>query len=382
MKARILTLCFVLLAIQRASPARALQQASSPSDDVVRQRFSVFKNGDFLIVPVHIGDHDYSFVVDTGAALTIFSERTPVGDLLRVSSIRTPEDRSELRLHECPEARLGDLPLDLPFVGQFPLQNLEEGSGRSVDGVLGMDFLGRHIVHIDLAQGELSLLRSVPPNAGSAVPIVWTDETRPPAIRGAFEEGREYSFTIDTGFSSPHSGLLESRHCRDLRDVGVLSPMGSSLGADVIGRSTRTLYRGKRIVVAGHEVPSLILSESRNSNVLGLGFWSRFSLTLDFPNRTAYVRRGPNFDRPDRWNGSGMHLSRRGDRIYVSSIDAGGNAEKAGIRADDVVIRVAGVAASPATFAQCRSALCDDGSVEIVLLRDGSEHKIMLRLRL
>ena len=47
------------------------------------------------------------------------------------------------------------------------------------------------------------------------------------------------------------------------------------------------------------------------ANVLGLGFWSRFTVTLDFPARKAYLANATRYGWPDLWNASGLRLRPR-----------------------------------------------------------------------
>jgi S1-C subfamily serine protease len=77
-----------------------------------------------------------------------------------------------------------------------------------------------------------------------------------------------------------------------------------------------------------------------DTDLLGLGFWSRHIVTFDFPNRVIYLRQGARFKEPDRYDLSGLHLLRINGATVVHSVDDGSPAANAGIRAKDVIVKI------------------------------------------
>lgn len=55
--------------------ASAIAQEKGPSfsitSDLILDRFSIVKNGDFLLVPVRLAGKDHLYAVDTGATNTV-----------------------------------------------------------------------------------------------------------------------------------------------------------------------------------------------------------------------------------------------------------------------------------------------------------------------
>ncbi len=68
-------------------------------------------------------------------------------------------------------------------------------------GILGLDFLARHVVHIDFDRGELLFLKSVPEGAGDRVLMHENAEGRM-EVSGFLTGGELARFVIDTGLSS------------------------------------------------------------------------------------------------------------------------------------------------------------------------------------
>ncbi|HWE35471.1 MAG TPA: retropepsin-like aspartic protease, partial [Isosphaeraceae bacterium] len=164
----------MLLVLAALAPA-ALACAEEPRTEIPRElvleRFRVAKGGDLLLVPVRFAGRDRLFVVDTGNTLTTFDESLPLGVPRTVVESITPQGRVPVRIYDSPSAEVGRLPLQVPYVIGADLGWMREISGYRIDGVLGMDFLRRFVVHIDFDRGELLLLKAVPRDAGEAIAL-------------------------------------------------------------------------------------------------------------------------------------------------------------------------------------------------------------------
>ena len=150
------------------------------SSSLILARFALTNNGNALLATVKVAEKDYSFVVDTGSTGTVFDASTRLG--LPVGSVTGAgaEGKVEFKLFQPPDAKVGRIPLALvDAVCATDLKPLREVSGQDIRGILGMDFLGRHVVHIDMEKGELLLLESAPKRAGVELPISWKPGSLP-----------------------------------------------------------------------------------------------------------------------------------------------------------------------------------------------------------
>ena len=80
-------------------------------------------------------------------------------------------------------------------------------------------------------------------------------------------------------------------------------------------------------------------------NILGLGYLSRYRVTIDFPNRKLYLAKGRRFDDYDRGHTTGLHLLYKARGILIESLDEEGPAY-AGVRANDILVELCGRPAS------------------------------------
>src|SRR2546428_669450 len=137
----------VLILVSVLASARSAQgEGPTPEipSNLVLERFAVSKHGDALLVPVRVAEKDYLFVVDTGATGTVFDTSFPLGQPVDVVTAEGSEGKVEIMLYHPPEARLGRTSLGpLDAVAGMDLNSIRQVWGHPIQGILGMDFLGR-----------------------------------------------------------------------------------------------------------------------------------------------------------------------------------------------------------------------------------------------
>ena len=121
------------------------------------------RDGDALLVPVRLNGKDRWFMIDTGAYSTALVDvSVPLGKSRESVSFRTAGGMTKAGVYDMPDATVGGLPLGVVTVLGADLKSIREVFGLPVEGLIGMDFLSRHIVHIDFDRGKLLLLKAVP----------------------------------------------------------------------------------------------------------------------------------------------------------------------------------------------------------------------------
>ncbi len=357
------------LALLATSPALAADGRPPAIDPAsVLARFPVARGGDGLIIPVRIGGRDRPFLVDTGSSNTVLDQADPPGRPDHFETARTSRGSVKFPVYRAPEATVGGIALEVPFVGGLDLQQIRLISGRPIEGILGLDFLGRHVLHLDCDRGELLLLKAAPADAGEALPMTWEDGEEP-TVDLWLASDRKIPFLIDTGAIGTESGSVEVMEMRGLVKSGAFREVGSALNESASGTSRSRIYRGDRAWIGGFAVDRPIFDESPGGSKLGLNFWSRFVTTLDFPRRRVWLRRGGSYDHPDRHPLSGLHLIQQGSEVVVHSIDPDSPAAKAGIHPHDAVLSLGDRPAIPAELFHLRKALGEPGPASILVRR-------------
>jgi hypothetical protein len=367
-----------LLAFARIAPC----EESSPRipSDLILERFAVSKNGDPLLVPVTVAQKKYLFVVDTGATITVFDTSIHLGQQLPSRTVDGADGKAEIKMYQSPEARVGGTLLGpLEAVGGMDFNHMREVSGLHFYGLLGMDFLSRYVVHIDIEKGELLILKSAPKNAGVEVPVSLVPGY-PPFVGAEFGAEERIRFLVDTGHFGFDSGDLGIFETRSLLKKGHLKKSGESVGESISGARNCSHYQAGALRVGDFTVRSPIFSESfgPQPNNLGLRFWSRFVATFDFPERKLYLRKSGYFDRPERVNRTGLSLCRKGNETELSAVDSDSPAARAGLKKGDVLVELNGMNAAEVGLLALYSILCDDDKLTCVVRRDSQERRMSI----
>jgi hypothetical protein len=348
--------------------------------DLVLERFAVANNGDVLLIPVRIANKDHLVVVDTGTTNTLFDTSLPLGQPVGSVMADGAQKTTELTLYNPPAATAGKLPMHLfePVAG-MDMKSFRQISGHPVEGILGMDFLGNHVVQMDIAKGELVFLKSAPKNAGEELPISW-EPGDVPYITGQIPPEVPFRFVVDTGMGGLDSGDLGVFKTRSLTRKGKLKEIGKTLMETISGTNSRLTFQGTELKVGTFAVQSPIFSESHgvSPDVLGRGFWSRFAVTFDFPKRKVYLRKSAGYGRPDRWNSTGLHLWKKTNLIEVHSVDPDSPASRAGLMKGDVLIELEGMMADKTSLFALFEVLCKGGQMTCLVRRETQERRMIM----
>lgn len=339
-----------------ASPGEA-----AGDEKLVIECFKVVTDGGFLLVPVEIRGNRYRFILDTGCSHTCYDKS--FSELLRErvnsTKLRDPSDEViTVPIFRDPGGKLGKK-IALPRGSKcfcIDLKQTREWSGQNFHGILGISFLKNHILRIDFDRGEAVFLRSVGPNPGQRVPVIMM----PPPIdapvvmvKGGNPRSRIVMPSIvDTGWLGFGSGSVQRDGFEDLIKEGFLKLGSQHRSGSVYGRvwTARTGWSGS-IMLGGYRHEKLLFDEG-TANRLGLNYWSRYVVTFDFPHNALYLKKGRQFDRPDRLvlDKSGLSIVRSKGQWVINDLAEGSPAEQAGVKPQDVLLKVDGAETSSMSF--------------------------------
>lgn len=273
--------------------------------DLVLERFPIDCTAGLLLIPICVEGKDRSFVVDTGASITIFDSRLPLGRSSGSAKLKSPQGDAELTIHDAPHFSIGSLPFrpfdrDTLLVASRDLSPFRIATGLPLEGILGMDFLAQHVLHVDFDKNELMILTAVPKDAGDCFPLAFSTAGTP-TLECGLNLGKRICFALDTGWTG--YGSLSVPTARSLRAQKDLVIIGWTQSLTASGVRSVTRYQSGQLRLS----PSVVVerpefTQSENQDALGFGFLSHFVVTFDFPGRKLYLRKGMNYARP----GAGM----------------------------------------------------------------------------
>jgi hypothetical protein len=346
----------------------------------VLQEFDVLKDGDLLLVPVTLAGKEYLFGLDTGCSVSVYdaSLKHLLGKPRGAVVGATPNGDVKVALYDPPPASVGLLALRsaTPVVAA-DLSRLRRACGHAVYGLVGMDYLKEFIVRIDFDKGEVSFLREVGPSPGR--PIGLSRQGNDPFVDLPLPGlPAPVPFNVDTG--CVRYGGIRAEEFGQLIERKQLALAGVTRSVTLRGVAVRRKGRLGTLSLGGFTHRGLVFEESQYST-LGLDYWSRYTVTFDFPAWTAYLKKGASFGRPAREDRSGLLLGRTGKRTVVDAVEEDSPAAVAGIKVGDEIITVAGRRAEELRMFAIHKMLCaEEGKLAITILREGQERVVSLML--
>ncbi|MFO8013645.1 MAG: PDZ domain-containing protein [Phycisphaerae bacterium] len=346
-------------------------------------RFAFRPDALLIALPVTMDGEEHLFILDTAATWCVFDEslRHRLGDSVGSQVAGTADKPTRFNLYSPPNASLG--PIDLGEGGPvvcFDMTMIRYSTGLDVRGIVGMSVLRDYVVQIDPDHSEVRFLESdhgAYPEWGEAIPLKMRHGA--PFVPARLPPDSESEFLLDTAMARS-VGLPEPVFDKVVRELDLTTV--DALAATAAGTM---FYREARlpVVTVGSFVCEDLILGRTSVPTLGWGWMRRFRATLDFPGRKMYLVKGTEWGECDEADMSGLHLLRVRGRTVVHTVDEGSPAEEAGIRPNDIILSVNGIAAPAAEIWELRDVLQrEDGKqITLVLRRDGTETTVRFRLR-
>jgi hypothetical protein len=252
-----ITLSLLLLCSCAATPQQpAIVPATElPADATINKEAG---RGGILSVTLRMEDgEEFPFMVDTGSTGTILDKSLAqkLGKRLGIGTSAGWEGSGKADVYAAPKLYLGNTLLmtgNRVWIG---------GSG-----ILGMDCLKHYCIQLDFAAGKMRFLKPDQVNAA--------------------ELGKAYPLTFKGNLPFIHHvGLLGGSDTNLLIDMGCRTD--GLAGKSVINGLAQFL---PDCVWDGETYSNLAVAAVGHANVLGLNFFARHLVTLDFPKRMMYLK--------------------------------------------------------------------------------------------
>ncbi len=340
--------------------------------------FDIAKDGDLPILPVKLDGRQYSFVLDTGSDFTVYDRSLLPSRPWRSVPVETLSGRKVIDVFDAPNASIGKLSLrHRSLVPGTDLQMIRQLSGYDIRGIVGMDFLSKYVIQLDIAAGKVIFSDSATGDLGQRLPIRNQEDGRfvDVSVSGLEQPQR---FLIDTG-STPFANMKKEL-VRDLAERGKAKSVGAALTVGLSGTDTITRWFLDSLKVGDCEHRNVTLVGSAQ-NVLGLGFWSTCVVTFDFPNGVLYLKNNEHWRRQDDVDLSGLHLVRVDGKVVVLSIDEDSPAAVSGLRPRDMILRLDGTGTDQLSMFSIRRRLCSRATrVKMAVARADKSMDVTLAL--
>jgi membrane-associated protease RseP (regulator of RpoE activity) len=262
-------------------------------------------------------------------------------------------------------------------------------SGMPMDGVIGYEVLSRFVATFDYGNNKIVFHMPgsyAPPPDATVIPIVQYG-TQPQFACSidnvpttcALDTGARGSISLFTPFVEAHPSVVPAR----LTEPGVN-------GFGVGGPSTGRLGRVQTLSFGGLTFRDLVGDYSTQSGGglampfiganVGGAVWKRFTMTLDYSQRTMTLTPNLDFDMRDHWDRSGVFLVNKGG-ITIIDVRPGTPAANAGLAKGEVITSVNG--SSTLSLRQVRDVFRGEPGTVVHLAvksEDGPTHAVDLTL--
>ncbi|MCL2098193.1 MAG: PDZ domain-containing protein [Bacteroidales bacterium] len=285
------------------------------------------------------------------------------------------------------------------------ITQLKPISGKSLDGVVGWDYLKDYMIEFNAAN---NYIRIISPdslqNLQGYQKLSLIHEgyfyyiTAKVAVTDSIEIDGEFLF--DTGYSGSirfTTAVAEQNHFSANLSNTITS---YSSHAGFGGKSKWVSFRAKPLTIGDFEINSPILSFSkdtagilsvgnykgfyRNHNgLLGTEILKHFEIIIDFPHKHLYVRPSKNFNKEEQVDRSGFAFADRTDicdGLIVRSLQEQQNAEKVGIRLGDTITHINEKAVKELVIEDVHEILKKKKSVGLTIRRGNESLQIKLPL--
>ncbi len=369
-------------------PAMAIAADGEPLE-----RIEIARGGSPILIPVRLGGKTYSFLLTTTLPRTLIdpSLEKHLGKPKNFYSV-TYADGTVKRapVYYAPDAKIGKT-LSLKNGGVVAIKDMKhirEITGLDIRGMIGTSFLRQYTIRINFDRGLLDFYPPLPPAAsppefGTKV-IVEFNRDLP------FLPGKLFGYPMNflVHLSYPGSGMLQSKQFTKFLTGGQITRTKLTM----LERNQTTI-RSMMARVTAFTLKKVgtftnLLFDSGQTNVLGLGFFRRFHLTLDFPNGRMFFMPSKQYCVVDQADMSGLHLlskwnEKSSEQVYISAVAKGSPAALAGLKQGDILIKLNGQNVLDYTLAAIRNFLKSKPAqrVEIIFQRGKKLYKTAFILK-
>ena len=355
-----------------------------------------------IYIEGQIGDsRPLNIIVDTGASGSVLN--SSLVDDLGLKEVGKLEARGggegsqDLGHVKEVSLTLGGHNLKKTSFATIDLTPLEPLEGRTVDLILGYDLLGRTVLEVDYSAKEVTF--HAPKSftyEGAGERIPFTLQTNCPHVQADVLLGEDRSaggtFLVDTG---ARMALYLNRLFTERYYVKAAAPKVLELPKQVSGvggASRDSVARLPSVRLGTYELTQVVanLSESTSgpletealAGLIGGDLLKRFRVFFDYANQEMILEPNAELDAPFVYDASGLRLVAENlEHIKVQAVLANSPAERAGLRARDVLEQIDGTPAEHYALNDIRELLMEAGSSKTLSLRrDGEVFEVALRL--
>lgn len=321
--------------------------------------FELVRN--LMIIKLKINDKGpYNFVLDTGVGFMLITEPSLV-DSINVDGLRTIKihgfgEGSDFEAYVTKTLKVGIPGLISHNVSAAIFKKDQLGltayAGVTIHGLLGYEFFNSLAVKINFSDSTINVAK---PNdmryyrRAAKIPITIEDRKPYLTTKVTFATGLEKQSKLIIDLGAGHFISMENVQDKNKLQKNAID---ANLGVGINGPINGTLSRIKQVELGKYKVKNIIaafpdsakqeLTIPRDGNI-GIGLVKKFNVIFDYPNSLLYLKPGPEFNKHDEHDMSGlMYYSARDDyqHIVIDKVEPGSAGEEAGLKKGDEIMMI------------------------------------------
>jgi len=354
---------------------------------------SIRLEGVHIYVDVSINGKPASFILDTGASANVLTPEASRRLNLTPGTDQTPLTGAAGKAGSVSSVKIASLDIGSSHLDNQIAYVIPLPEALPCDGLLGTQFIQSQVVTIDYEHLTLTLAPHHgfrPAGGAAAIPIRLIGNT--PFLE-ALADGHPGWFRMDTG--AGNGATLFAKFVERNQMAGKYTPsIRMVTGRGVGGLLYGDLVRLPSLQVGPFRFTNAVTEFSRqtegtfgdpnNAGNLGGEIWQRFTVTLDYGAKRAYLKPNGQFDLPFITPRSGLALDTEKGLNVVRDVMPNSPASEAGIQLGDVVTAIDGKPIEQIKHADITSALRREPGTKVALrVRSGEmpEREVTLILR-
>lgn len=352
-----------------------------------------------IYIKVGVNGHPMQFMLDTGGANILTPQAAKKAGIKSKGALEgrgVGKKSVNTGIGKVKQLTLGDKATlrDQPF-SVMAMPGYGNVEGTEFDGLTGPPVFRRFVVRIDYAAHTLTFIDSSdfkPTDAGTAVPFTFIGG-RIPEVKGSID-GLPGEFEIDTGSRAALSLLAPFAKKHNLASRYRATPATVD-GWGVGGSAKSRIARGGTLMIGSVAVHNPIVALSTatkgafaGKNIAGnIGgeILKHFTVTFDYAHQRMYLKPNKNHGKPMNFDRAGMWINADGKgHFVVKAVLSGGPADKAGLKAGDIINAVNGKPAGKLDLSTFREELRNGqpgSQIKLAIGEGAHAHTTTLALR-
>lgn len=354
---------------------------------------------DFIIVKINLnGTLPLNFIFDTGAEHTLLFKRTftdllgvPYDKRIKIYGSDLQDDVYAYIVRNLPFQVPPIQPVNMDFlVMEEDYLHLDKVTGMNIDGILGAQFFRHQIVKIDYRRRVITLYKedNLPKLNNKYIHFPIDLKRNKPYVQANSRlntiDSAELTLLLDTGAGI---GLMLHGNTHDRIRVPenyVKTHLGSGIGGDISGYVARVdklnfCNFAMTNVITGFQDIAIEGAKEKLVNrngIIGNQILSRFTLVIDYPRSTIYLKPERKFKEKFHFDKSGLVLTASGPYLtefQIVDILPKSPAAEAGLNSGDKIIKFNGMPVSFFTLNRMTRVLRKKAGkrIKLTILRNG-----------